>query len=76
MHLFDFLCIACIMQLFTVAHNCHGKRINLAAKRKNLTEKLKEKRLTAKRKTSRRKEKPHGKKKGSWQNFFDAEMTF
>jgi len=30
----------------TVAHNCHGKRIN----------------LTAKRKTSRQKEKPHGKR--------------
>ena len=39
--------IACCFQhLCTVAHNCHGKSIN----------------LTAKRKTSQQKEKPHGKK--------------
>ena len=51
----------------TVAHNCHGKRKNLAAKRKASRQKEiprgKKKSLTAKRKTSRQKEKPHGKKK-------------
>ena len=39
----------------TVAHNCHGKRINLAAKRKKPHGK--------KRKDSREKEKLHGEKK-------------
>ena len=50
-----------------MAHNCHGKRKNLAAKRKASRQKEqprgKKKSLTAKRKTSRQKEKPHGKKK-------------
>ena len=68
MHLFDFLCIACIMQFFTVAHNCHGKRINLEAKRKNLTVKRekshgKNKNFTAKRKASRQKNKTKTKTK-------------
>ena len=59
---------------FTVVHNCHGKRNNLAAKRKRLTTKEKtsrrkkkphgeRKNLTAKEKTSRRKKKPHGERK-------------
>ena len=39
--------IACFQHLCTVAHNCHGKKKN----------------LTAKRKTSRQNEKPHGKNK-------------
>ena len=65
---------------FTVAHNCHGKRINFTAKRKtslrkkNLT--AKRKNLTAKRKTSRQKgkdsrqkEKPRGKKKKTHGNY-------
>ena len=53
---------------------CHGKRINLAAKRKTSRKKEKphdkkkkaygkKENLTTKRKTSRQKEKPHGKKK-------------
>ena len=58
----------------TVAHNCHGKRNNLAAKekdsrqkkkthgkRKNFTAKMK--RLTAKEKTLQQRKKPHGIKK-------------
>ena len=54
--------IACSFpHLNTVAHNCHGKSINLTAKRKthskqnNLT--AQRKRLAAKRKTSRQNEK-------------------
>ena len=52
----------CLPHLSTVAHNCHGKSINLTAKRKthstdnNLTVRQKEKYLW-------QKEKPHGKKK-------------
>ena len=63
----------------TTAHNCHGKRINLMAKRNRLTAK----RIISrqKEKDSRQKEKPHGKKislmaKRKTQNFFDAERTF
>ena len=57
-----------------VAHNSHGKRINLTAKRKTSRQKEKDsrqkekphgkrKRLAAKRINSRQKEKSHGKKK-------------
>ena len=58
----------------TVAHNCHGKRKNLAAKEKDWRQKEepygkkekthgKRKNITAKEKTSRQKEKTHGKRK-------------
>ena len=59
--------IACFQHLCTVAHNCHGKKKNLTAKRKTSRQKEKphgkKKNLTAKRITSRQKEKPHSKKK-------------
>ena len=58
----------------TVAHNCRGKRKNLAAKEKDSRQKEepygkkekthgKRKNITAKEKTSRQKEKTHGKRK-------------
>ena len=50
----------CFPHLCMVVHHCHGKRINLTAKKK----------LKAKGKTSQQKEKDW------WQNFFDAERTF
>ena len=52
-----------------VAHNCHGKSINLTAKRitspcgKKKNTHGKKKNLTAKRKRLKAKRKPHGKKK-------------
>ena len=77
----------CLPHLSTVAHNCHGKSINLTAKRKTHG---KQNNLMAHRKDSRQKEKPHGKnkktqskkktsrqkQKDSQQNFFDTERTF
>ena len=66
----------CLPHLSTVAHNCHGRSINLTAKRKRVAAKRitspcgKKKRLATKIKTSRQKGKrvkakrePHGKKK-------------
>ena len=58
----------------TVAHNCHGKRNNLAAKEKDSRQKgephgkkekthSKRKNLTTKEKTLQQKKKPHGIKK-------------
>ena len=57
----------------TVAHNCHGKRNNLAAKEKDSRQKGelhgknekthgKRKNLTTKEKTLQQKKKPHGKR--------------
>ena len=79
----------CLPHLSTVAHNCHGKSINLTAKRKRLTAQIltspcgkkkkthaKKKNLSAKRKRLKAKRKPHGKRKDSQQNFFDTERTF
>ena len=52
----------CLPHLSTVAQNCHGKSINLTAKRKRLAAKRKTSRA-AKRKRHKAKRKPHGKKK-------------
>ena len=72
------LLVVCLTVLVpkTVAQNCHGKSINLTAKRKRLAQKeqphraAKRKQLAARRKTSWQKE------KDSRQNFFDADVGF
>ena len=79
----------CLPHLSTVAHNCHGKCINLTAKRKKTHDKKNNLTMWQKEKDSCQKEKPHGKKKktrskkktsqqkekDSWQIFFDTERT-
>ena len=66
------------IDIFTVAHNCHGKINNLATKKITSRQKKqthgkkekthgKRKNLTAERKDSRQKEKTHGKRKISLQ---------
>ena len=49
----------CLPQRSTVAHNCHGKSVNLKAKRNRLT--AKRKRLKAKREPNGKEKKTHGK---------------
>ena len=55
----------CFPHLCTMAHHCHGKKINLMAKRETSRQKEKphgkKKNLTAKRKTSQQKERPTAK---------------